>query len=351
MKPGAKGGGACDAELAASEGTAPGRPYRPWPEIELFLEKANRLGNDLDDLTREKLAMARAVREVLAQHCLWHIPVESVVELRIAGAEHVVRARLYVPEDKQLQRDGKMPVLVYFHGGGWTLGSPAVFDSVTRELARKIPALVIAPEYRLAPENPFPAAVNDADTVLAWARQHAGTIGGDPERIVVAGDSAGGTLAIVSALHAHAAGGTPPAMQVLFYPSTNISSVDYDSYREYGKDYLLTQRAVERFREFYLPRASDWVLPEASPLLADDLSFMPPALVIGAGCDPLRDEGRAYALKLGNQGVKVTYHLERGLIHAFLNLYNLDSSCSAYVEGVLGFAAGMVREAVRPRLL
>jgi acetyl esterase len=250
---------------------------------------------------------------------------------------------LYVPHDKQLARDGKLPVMIFFHGGGWTLGSSSFYDSVTRRLGRQIPALVVSVDYRLAPENPFPAAVCDADTVVSWVLRHAEEIGGDPARIVVAGDSGGGTLATVSARHARDRGGTPIAMQVLFYPSTNISSTDYASYRQYGKDYLLTQNAVERFRDFYLSDRTDWTDPDASPLLAKDLSGMPPALIIAAGCDPLRDEAEAYANKLREHGVEVVYRLEPDLIHAFLSFYNIIPDCSPYAEAVLGYAAAMIR--------
>jgi acetyl esterase len=207
---------------------------------------------------------------------------------------------------------------------------------------------VLSADYRLAPEHPFPAAIEDADTVLQWVARHAADIGGDSGRIVLAGDSAGGTLATVAARHALAAGGPPISMQVLIYPSTNISSTDYDSYREYGTDHLLTQKAVEKFREFYLPKASDWIHPDASPLLAKDLGGLPPTLLIGAGCDPLRDEGKAYAQKLAGQGVRVTYRLEPQLIHAFLSLYNLEPACSPYAEGVLRYVVDIIRGACEP---
>jgi acetyl esterase len=207
--------------------------------------------------------------------------------------------------------------------------------------------MVLSVDYRLAPENPFPAAVHDADAVLQWVSRHASEFGGDTTRIVVAGDSAGGTLATVAARHARVQDEPSAVLEVLFYPSLNISSLDYHSYRQFGKDHLLTQNAVERFREFYLPNSSDWTRPDASPLLAEDLSGMPPTLLIGAGCDPLRDEGLAYAHKLREHGNKVIYRLEPQLPHAFLNLYNLEPTCSPYAEGVLGYAAGVIREALR----
>ena len=323
------------------------QPFQPAPEIQAFLDQVKKAGNDLDSLTRGRIAAIRSVREQMAQRFLWHIPVENVRNITVPSDEYPVPVRLYVPDDKQLARGGKLPVMVFFHGGGWTLSSPSVYDSVTRQLARQVPALVLSVDYRLAPENPYPAAVHDADAVLRWVRGYAEEIGADPARIVLAGDSGGGTLATVAAMHVRGSYGPPVLLQVLFYPSTNISSLDYDSYRQYGKDHRLTQKAVETFREFYLPNTSDWISPDASPLLAKDLSGMPPALIIGGGCDPLRDEGEAYARKLRDHGIKVIYRVEPHLIHAFLNFYNIVPACSPYAEAVLGYAAGVIRQNCR----
>ena len=187
--------------------------------------------------------------------------------------------------------------------------------------------------------------MRDADTVLNWVFEHAEELGGDPKRIAVAGDSAGGNLATIAARHARGKNGLSVVLQVLFYPSVNISSLDYNSYQEFGRNHLLTRNAVEKFREFYLPNPADWTHPDASPLLADDLSGMPPTLLVGAGCDPLRDEGGAYAQKLREHGNKVIYRLEPQLTHAFLNLYAFELACSPYAEAVLGYAAGVLRQA------
>jgi acetyl esterase len=320
------------------------RPFQPAPEVQSFLDQVEKVGNDLDTITEKNVSMVRWVREQRAQNSLWPIPVEQVCNLVLPGKKAAVRARLYVPSDKQLARRGLIPVVVYFHGGGWTLGSVGCYDSVTRLLARQIPALVLSADYRLAPEHPFPAAIQDAETVLSWVSENAEEIGGDCHRIVVAGDSAGGNLGIVSARRVQARVRHSIAMQVLFYPSTNISSTDYASYQQYGEGHLLTRNAVERFRAFYLPEPSDWLHPDASPLLASDMPCPPTTLLIAAGCDPLRDEGEAYARKLRAAGVKVIYRLEPQLIHGFLNLYNLHPDCSPYAEGVLGYAAGVIRQ-------
>jgi acetyl esterase len=319
----------------------------PAPEIQEWLNRVNRLGNDLDTMTHENLAAVRSVRQERLQQFLWQIPLESVRDFQVPGADNSVSVRLFVPQDRQLARGGNLPVVIFYHGGGWTLANPSLYDRVTSALARQIPALVLSVDYRLAPENPFPAAVHDADAVLQWTLCHAEELGGDSSRIVVAGDSSGGNLATIAARHARVDRGQPVVLEVLFYPSVNISSLHYKSYQEFGTDHLLTKRAVEKFREFYLPNSADWTHPDASPLLAQDLSGMPATLLIGAGCDPLRDEGQIYAQTLRDHGNRVTYRLEAQLAHGFLNLYAFDPACSPYAEALLGYAAGVIREAVR----
>jgi acetyl esterase len=320
---------------------------QPTAEIQAWLNQVNRLGNDLDVMTRDTVAVIRSVRELRIESFLWQVPVETVRDLVVSGPEHSVGVRIYVPQDKQLARNGRLPVVIFFHGGGWTLGNPGLYDPVTRALARQVPAVVFSVDYRLAPEHPFPAAVQDAHTLLQWVLAHAEEVGGDPTRIVLAGDSAGGTLATVTARHTSRLAKQALKLEVLFYPSVNISCLDYESYRQFGDGHLLSRRAVETFREFYLPNPADWTHPDAAPLLAEDLRGMPATLLIGAGCDPLRDEGWAYAQKLRQQGNTVIYRLESHLIHAFLNLYNLEPSCSPYAEAVLGYTAGVIRNAVR----
>jgi acetyl esterase len=240
-----------------------------------------------------------------------------------------------------------LPALVFIHGGGWSLGSIASYDSLCRYLANGIPASVISVDYRLAPENPFPAAVQDVYLILQWVGSHAAEIAGDTKRLVIAGDSAGGNLATVAALIARQRGGVPIAYQVLFYPSTDISRTSYPSYKEFGTGHLLTRRAVEAFRKFYLPRRQDWTNPYASPLRAPDLRGLPRTLIVTAGCDPLRDEGREYADRLRAAGVDVTYVLEPDMIHGFLGFFNYDPALSPEVQRRLDTYISLVRQALR----
>jgi acetyl esterase len=298
-------------------------PYRPAPELQQVLDDLARLGNPLDQMTRENAAELWMQREVLASRLLAPIPLADVRDACVPARNRVIPVRIYTPADRELACGGLLPVLVYYHGGGWTLGSLATYDSLCRALARGCGVLVVSVDYRLAPEHPFPAAVTDAHLALEWVARNAGDLGGDARRLAVGGDSAGATLATVVARRARQEH-LRVVCQVLFYPSTDVSRTDSPSYQQYGQGYWLTTRAVETFRSFYLPDPNDWRHPDASPLLAPDkdLRLLPATLVMTAGCDVLRDEGQAYAERLAALGVPVVSRLEPELIHAGLNLFN-----------------------------
>jgi acetyl esterase len=322
------------------------RPYRPAPELQGVIDEINRVGNPLDTMTLEDVGDLWRLREVLAAKVLGTVPVGEVRDIVIPARNRVIPARIYTPADRELGRDGRLPVLVYYHGGGWTLGSLGTYDSLCRGLARGSGALVVSVDYRLAPEHPFPAAVEDAHLALWWVARNADDLGVDIRRLTVGGDSAGGNLAAVVALRARKEG-LPVAFQVLFYPATDLTRTDRPSHKEYGEDHLLTTRAIEAFRSFYLPDPRDWGRPEASPLLTadDDLRLSPPALVMTAGCDPLRDEGEAYANRLRGLGVAVEYHLESEMIHGSLSLFNngLFPDAARRVEPALDTLARAIR--------
>ncbi len=213
-------------------------------------------------------------------------------------------------------------MIVFFHGGGHVIGDLDTHDQPCRFLARHSGALVLSVDYRLAPEHRFPAAVDDALAAFRWAHREAEALGGDPRRIAVAGDSAGGNLAAVVALRAKLDGGPAPAFQALIYPVTDYSA-NHRSAELFGEGFFLTQRQMDWYRDHYFATEDERRDPSASPLLASDLSGLAPALVVTAGFDPLRDEGEAYAKRLREAGVATTLRREPDLVHGFINAAGL----------------------------
>src|SRR5262245_32670058 len=211
------------------------------------------------------------------------------------------------------------PALIYFHGGGWVIGDLESHDQVCRVLANATPSLVIAVDYRLAPEYKFPAAVEDAMAATRWIAGHAEALGLDPRRLAVGGDSAGGTLAAVVALDARDKGGPALSAQLLVYPGTDMG-MDYPSHARHAQQLPLTRAAMAWFTSHYLRQAADRADWRASPLRAGDFRQLPRTLLITAGFDPLADEGEAYAQALERAGVAVRLARFEGQIHGFLSM-------------------------------
>jgi acetyl esterase len=237
-------------------------------------------------------------------------PVARTEEKVVPGPAGALRARLYVPGSDGTRRG----LVVYFHGGGWVVGDLDTHDSPCRFLARAADALVLAVDYRLAPEHPFPAAVDDALAAFAWAVREAEALGADPARVAVAGDSAGGNLAAVVAQQAR----PRPCAQLLVYPVTDVST-KHPSYRTFAEGYFLTEREMDWYRDHYVPDRAAASDPRVSPLLAGDVHGLPPAIVATAGFDVLRDEGEAYARRLEESGIPVSARRYGGLVHGFAN--------------------------------
>jgi acetyl esterase len=266
-------------------------------------------------------------------------PEEAVFGVEDADADGVP-VRIYRPSP-----DPDLPVVVYFHGGGWTIGSVAQFDLVTRQVANATNAIVVSVDYRLAPEHPFPAPLDDCWTALLWAAKNASTFGGDASRIAVMGDSAGGNLAAVCALLARDAGAPDLTMQVLVYPVTDCD-FETSSYRENGVGYLLTAEDMQWFFACYSADAdpADWRI---SPLRAPGLRGVAPAIVVTAEFDPLRDEGRAYAARLVAEGVPVVERRYDGLIHGFFGLsaaFDASRDALGLVSAELSRAFGTISD-------
>jgi acetyl esterase len=255
-----------------------------------------------------------------------------VEDLSVPGPGGNVPIRVYASEN-----GGIRPALVYFHGGGFVFGNLDTHDAACRAIAKQSGTVVISVDYRLAPEHKFPAAVEDAYAATIWVAENAAELGIDPRCISVGGDSAGGNLATVVAIRCRDAGGPTLASQVLVYPVTDVSSFETDSHRDFAEGYFLTRAAMQWFTGHYLPSADLIRHPEASPLLAPDVSSLPPALVITAEFDPLRDEGEAYAQRLREAGVPVTVSRYPGMVHGFVSMRGVLAGGRQAIQEVAEF--------------
>jgi acetyl esterase/lipase len=221
--------------------------------------------------------------------------------------------RLYRP------REGVLPALVFFHGGGWVVGNLESYEALCRRLANAAQCAVVAVDYRLAPEHKFPSAVDDAWAATRFVADEAETLGIDRERLAVGGDSAGGNLAAVMSLLARDRAGPKLRFQLLIYPAVDLG-MKHDSIRRFAEGYLLTRATMRWFVDHYLSSPADAEDPRGSPLLASDLKGLPPALIVTAGFDPLCDEGEAYARRLAAHGVPVRHRHYEGQIHGFFTM-------------------------------
>jgi acetyl esterase len=250
-------------------------------------------------------------------------PIAFTADQTIPGPGGDIPIRIYRPEG-----EAPFPVLLYFHGGGWVINSINSHDPTCRALANTAHCIVISVEYRLAPEHKYPAAAEDAYATTLWAAKYADQFGGDPNRLAVSGDSAGGNLAAVVALMARDQGGPSLCCQLLVYPATNYN-FDTASYLENATGYGLTRDSMIWFWEHYLPDPQSGLQPYASPLLAN-LEGLPAAFVITAEYDPLRDEGEAYAKRLQDSGIETLYKCYPGMTHMFFtNSHMLDTGKEA----------------------
>lgn len=256
-------------------------------------------------------------------------PIYQVTDTTFPGPAGPIPIRIYIPRQ---QTD--LPVIIYYRGGGWVIGNLDSHDNICRSLSKITRWIVVSVDYRLAPEHPFPAAVDDAYAALLWVSQNAISFNGDPTRLIMAGDSAGGNLAAVVALIARDRKGPKISAQALMYPVTNPANMNTESYRQFADGFYLTKRYMEKFRSMYLPRLQDWRNPYASPLLATNLEDLPPALVLTAELDILRDEGEAYALKLRKSGVPAIHIRYQGMIHGFVGMDRVFSESEKAINDI-----------------
>ncbi len=277
------------------------------PEAKAALEELSRIWGPV-----ETVAEARAARLKMAEG-LEAEPVASVEELTVPGPGGPLRLRVYRPEGKA------RGILVYFHGGGWVVGNLDTHDGNCRALANATPCVVVAADYRLAPEHRFPAAAEDAYAATVWAFENRAELLGPEARVAVGGDSAGGNLAAVVALQARERGYPGVAYQLLIYPVTDYN-LETESYRAFAEGYFLTRQKMAWYWGLYLADPKDGESPYASVLRAPELSGVAPGLVMTAEYDVLRDEGEAYARRLWASGVNATLIRYGGMIHGFFSL-------------------------------
>lgn len=243
------------------------------------------------------------------------VPIRDIHDRTISGPSGPVQIRVYSDS-----KESDLPVVIYCHGGGWVLGSLDSHDNTCRAIAKSSNVVVINVDYRLAPEHPFPSPLEDVYSALVWVKENADQLGGDPGKIFIAGDSAGANLAAAAAIEARKSEGPSIAGQILIYPVTDLSNFDTDSYGAFAKGYYLTLAYMEKFRDCYVPNQADRANPLVSPLLEKDLSNLPPALVVTAQFDMLRDEGEAYARRLEEAGGSIRHIQVPGVIHGFMKM-------------------------------
>ena len=251
-------------------------------------------------------------------------PAVAQVQELMAGT---IPLRMYRP----VEGGAPLPALVYFHGGGWVIGDLDTHDTLCRQLANASGCAIVAVDYRLAPEHPFPAAGTDCLAATYWVRDHAAQLGVNPKRLAVGGDRAGGKLAAVVAIAARDAGDMPLAFQLLIYPATDQRR-STPSHTSNGQGYLLTRDTIAYFHDHYISNPADDLDWRASPLLRADLSGLPPALILTAGYDPLRDEGLMYAQALSEAGNTATQLCFERQIHGFITMGRVIDEANAAVQ-------------------
>jgi acetyl esterase len=257
-----------------------------------------------------------------------HVDLARVEDRFIPGPHGEIPIRIYSPTHAR-----SAPVLVWFHGGGFVVGSLASHDRVLRHIARESGAIVVAVDYRLGPEHRFPIGHEDCLAAAEWVLANARAFGGDPARVALGGDSAGGNLTASTCIALRDASGRTPALQVLVYPATDLRRAS-ESHRTLAEGFLLTRPLIDWFMGHYLRGEEDEWNAVGSPLLAKDLSRLPPAFVVTAGFDPLRDEGEAYAARLRECGVPVESRSEDSLFHGYLSLGGVIPAARAAVDAV-----------------
>lgn len=293
----------------------------------------------LDRIINPKSIKGKSIKELREylnkQSTRWSkppIPFSNIKNITIDINSEKIPVRIYTPEG-----DGNFPIIIYSHGGFWIGGNLDTHDSVCRKLSKNSKAIVISVDYRLAPENPFPAGLNDVYNVLQWTYKNAESINGDKNHIAVAGDSAGGNLSAAVSLMARDKNGPHIDCQVLIYPSTNILELNSNSWSYLIADFNISKEDMEQYISLYVPKKEDRKSPYASPLLASDFNKLPNTLIITAEIDPLRDEGEAYGNKLKNSGIQVESTRYNGVTHGFITMDKITNKADEALNQISSY--------------
>jgi acetyl esterase len=292
------------------------------PTLQIMLAARNAMG--LRDLTDgdDPIIVRESTARMLAQFDHKPIPVSAVDDLTIPGPHGEIPARHYQPG-----QNVRAPLMVFYHGGGFMFGSLETHDRLCRLICRGVGIHVLSVAYRLAPEHPAPAAVQDAYAAFRWALAHAGDLGAEPGTVCVGGDSAGGNLAAVVS-HQARDEGTPPQLQLLLYPATDMRGAT-SSRKVFAEGFLLTRKDIGLMERDYLTNSGMEVTDaKISPLLSQNFAGLPPTIVVTAGFDPLRDEGESYAAALAAEGTVVDLRRFGSLVHGFAQLDAIGGGCA-----------------------
>lgn len=257
------------------------------------------------------------------------IPFSNIKNITVEVNSEEIPVRIYTPEDGDM-----FPIIIYSHGGSWIAGNLDTHDNVCRKLSKNAKAIVISVDYRLAPENPFPAGFNDVYNVLQWTDKNAKSINGDENHIAIAGDSSGGNLSAAVCLMAKDKNGPHITCQVLIYPSTNIYELNTQSWSDFSNDFNISKEDMEKYISLYVPQKEDRKNPYVSPLLANEFNQLPDTLVITAEIDPLRDEDEAYENKLNEAGIQSDIIRFNGVTHGFITMDKITNKADEALNQV-----------------
>lgn len=260
------------------------------------------------------------------------IPFSNIKNITLEVNSEKIPVRIYTPEGGDM-----FPIIIYSHGGSWIAGNLDTHDNVCRNLSQNTTAIVISVDYRLSPENPFPAGLNDVYNVLQWTYKNAKNINGNKSHIAVVGDSAGGNLSAAVCLMAKDKNGPYITCQVLIYPSTNIYELNTQSWSDFSNDFNISKEEMEKYISLYVPQKEDRKNPYVSPLLAKEFNQLPDALVITAEIDPLKDDGEAYGTKLKEKGIQSEVIRFNGVTHGFITMDKITNKADEALNQISSF--------------